>query len=334
MTRVPADLLMLGRHPGGELERLADEGESAGYRRLWIADERFFPDCWVVLGALASRPGGVGLGVCVTDPFIRHPALTATAAATVDELSGGSFTLGLGAGISGFEAMGIERRRPLVAMRETIHIVRELLAGNRVDLSGEVVTFRGRLDVPPRPHIPIMVATNGPQMLRLAGELADEVMVQGMATPTMVQRVREHIATGAERAGRDPQAIRLTARVDVCIADRAPETARAAMRPGLVRHLATHHPRYASFQLAGVEVPDELAQRAARLGYGHNGNDLAQAIPDEWTDYFCLAGSSLDVARRLPSLVEAGVDGITVMPVPIDGVTTADIIRSFAAITE
>jgi 5,10-methylenetetrahydromethanopterin reductase len=120
MIRIPADLLVLGRHPAGELERLADEARSAGYRRLWMADERFFRDCWVVLGALASNSGDLGLGVCVTDPFVRHPALTATAAATVDELSDGSFTLGLGAGISGFEAMGIDRRRPLVAMREAI----------------------------------------------------------------------------------------------------------------------------------------------------------------------------------------------------------------------
>lgn len=317
MTDVSLDLLLLGRHEPDSLVALSRTAADSGFDRVLYADERFFRDCWTTLGYLAARVPDIGLGVCVTDPFVRHPALTAAAAATVDEACGGRFTLGLGAGVSGFKAMGIERTKPLTAMREAIALIRTLLSGSEADTDGTVIGFRGAgLDFPSRPDIPVMIATNGPKMLELAGELADEVMVQGMASPTMVKHVLERITEGAERVGRDPSMVRLTARIDVAISNEEPDSVKAAMKPGLVRHLATHHPRYASFALAGIEVPDAISRRVADIGYGHGGSqELEDMVPSEWVDRFCLAGTESEIGDRLSALVEAGVDAVTIMPV-------------------
>ncbi|HSJ27507.1 MAG TPA: LLM class flavin-dependent oxidoreductase [Acidimicrobiia bacterium] len=317
MTGLDLDLLLLGRHEPDSLAALARTAADSGFDRVLYADERFFRDCWATLGYLAARVPEIGLGVCVTDPFVRHPALTAAAAATVDELSGGRFTLGLGAGVSGFAAMGIERTKPLVAMREAVALIRRLLRGDEPSVDGSVIAFHGAgLDFTSRRDVPVMIATNGPQMLELAGELADEVMVQGMASPIMARNVLERIARGAERAGRDPSTIRLTARLDVAISDEDPAAAKAAMRPGLVRHLATHHPRYASFALAEIEVPEAISRRVADTGYGHGASrELEDLLPTEWVDRFCLAGTESEVVGRLSALVEAGVDAVTIMPV-------------------
>lgn len=317
MSRLGLDLLLLGRHDPESLVGLTRTAADNDFDRVLYADERFFRDCWTTLGYIAARVPSVGLGVCVTDPFVRHPALTAAAAATIDEVTGGRFTLGLGAGVSGFAAMGIERTKPLAAMREAITLIRTLLSGEEANMEGTVVTFHGAgLDFTTRPNIPVMIATNGPKMLELAGELADEVMVQGMASPTMVRNVLELIAAGAERAGRDPSTVRLTARLDVAISNDDPDSARAAMKPGLVRHLATHHPRYASFSLADIEVPEAISRRVADIGYGHGASgELEEMVPVEWVDRFCLAGTESEIADRLSALVAAGVDAVTIMPV-------------------
>lgn len=317
MTDLKLDLLMLGRQQPEALVESARHAAEHGFDRVLIADERFFRDCWALLGYVAARVPGIGLGVCVTDPFVRHPALTAVAAATIDEMSRGRFTLGLGAGVSGFAAMGIERTRPVVAMREAITLIRALFSGTDAELSGSVIKFHGAgLDFRCRPDIPVMIATNGPSMLELAGELVDEVMVQGMASPIMVRNVQERLAAGAERVGRDPSSIRLTARLDVAVSNEDPRSAKRAMRPGLVRHLATHHPRYASFALAEIEVPEAISRRVAEVGYGHEGaGDLEEMVPLEWVDRFCLAGSEAEIAERVAALFDAGVDSVTVMPV-------------------
>ncbi len=325
-------LLLLGRHPVGEFAEMVREAESVGYDALWYADERFFRDCWAGLSYAAAQTTEIQLGVCVTDPFVRHPALTAAAIATVDELSGGRATLGLGAGVSGFAEMGIRRDRPLTAMREAIGLIRGLLRGERITMEGGVIEFHdGALDFPTRADLPIMVATNGPRMLQLAGELADAVMVQNLASETMAGNVLALVAEGAERGGRTPGSTRLIARLDVCISDTDPAAAKDRVRPGIARHLATHHPRYASFELAGIDVPDEVREVVAEVGYTHGGNDaLVEVIPDEWVDRLCLAGTTDEVAERVTRLLSAGVDDITIMPLALEGTDPRETMRRMA----
>src|SRR5512145_3535936 len=111
---------MLPSRPVPEMAALAARAEALGYDDVWLADERFFREVYASLAAFAAGTTRVRLGRCVTDPYSRHPALTAMAIATLDELSGGRAVLGIGAGISGFAELGIRRERPSRALREAI----------------------------------------------------------------------------------------------------------------------------------------------------------------------------------------------------------------------
>src|SRR5262252_9130221 len=113
-------LLILPSLDPERLAELAVKAEELGYDDFWLADERFFREVYSCLALCAARTRRIRLGPCVTDPYSRHAALTAMAIATLDEISNGRAALGIGAGISGFAELGIERRKPARAMREAI----------------------------------------------------------------------------------------------------------------------------------------------------------------------------------------------------------------------
>ena len=104
-------LLMLGDAPAQVMVERARLAEAVGYDTVWVADERFYREVYSCLTHIAGHTSKVLLGPCVTDPFSRHPALTAMAIATLDEVSGGRGILGIGAGISGGCGGGPLRRR-------------------------------------------------------------------------------------------------------------------------------------------------------------------------------------------------------------------------------
>ena len=99
-------VLTLGNQTIERLVSLAQLAEHAGYDRFWLADERFYREVYGALAVVATHTRRVALGPCVTDPYSRHPALTAMAIATLDEISKGRAILGFGAGISGFAELG------------------------------------------------------------------------------------------------------------------------------------------------------------------------------------------------------------------------------------
>src|SRR6516162_9293729 len=150
-------LLKLGDASVRAMVERARLAEAVGYGTVWLADERFYREVYSCLTHLAAHTSKVLLGPCVTDPLARHPALTAMAIATLDEISGGRAILGIGAGISGFAELGIERKKPARAICEAIELIRALLRGKTVDYRGEVIALNhGRLSfAPPGPEIPV-----------------------------------------------------------------------------------------------------------------------------------------------------------------------------------
>src|SRR5215831_9539867 len=232
------ELLLLGDMPVPRLIERAELAEANGYAVVWLADERFYREVYTSLGQIAAHTSMVLLGPCVTDPYSRHPALTAMAIATLDEISGGRAILGIGAGISGFAELGIERKRPARAIRESIDLIRALLRGETVDYHGEVVAFdHGRLSFKPgRANIPVYVASNGPLGQRVAAELADGVIMEACASTAEVRALRSAVEGWVRTAGRDPRSIRVVARLNTCIAEDG-GAARDAVRPTVARYL-------------------------------------------------------------------------------------------------
>jgi 5,10-methylenetetrahydromethanopterin reductase len=214
---------------------LVAQAETVGCDVLWIGNEKFYRDMWVMLG---------------------HPALIAAAIATADEVLDGRAILLLGAGAVGFRQMGLERRRPLAAIEETITVVRRLLKGERVTFRGEIIEVNdAQLHFETRADIPIWVASRGNKMLKMAGRQADGVMIATYATPNGIQHGLDQVAAGATEAGRS--SIPITVRVDVCLDDDA-TAARAAVKPMIAGMVKASTPNRDFIDQVGLELPDDF----------------------------------------------------------------------------
>jgi 5,10-methylenetetrahydromethanopterin reductase len=269
----------------------------------------------------------------VTDPYIRHPAVTAMGIATLDELSNGRAMLGVGAGVSGFAEMKVERRKPAQAMREMVAVFRGLLGGGVVDLHGHVIEFdHGRLDFRPiRADVPVYIASNGPLGLALAGEIAEGAVMQSAVAGKLIDWMLQHVSKGATRVGRDLSEVDVVARVNVCI-HVDPKVAKDLMRPSIVRTLVAQQPEFRTFKTAGLEIPDELRQAVTSLSYTHDPEILAPVatmIPDEFVDAITLAGTVDQVATQVIRMIRHGVTHVMIYPMAPDG-NVEDVITDFA----
>ncbi|MDR7544086.1 MAG: LLM class flavin-dependent oxidoreductase [Armatimonadota bacterium] len=315
-------ILLLGEHSPSRLVSLAQQAEALGYGYVWYADERFFREVYSGLALIAARTSRVRLGPGVTDPYSRHPALTAMAIATLDEMSEGRAVLGLGAGISGFRELGVARERPAVAIREAVEVVRALLRGDRVTYNGQVIrTSDARLNfTPPRADVPIYVASNAPRGLEVAGRVADGAIMQGCVSDLALQYFKTHVARGERAAGRLPGQVALVARVNVCIDD-DPRAARDLMRRSVANSLLAQQPDFPGFLAAGLEIPQTLREAVAGSSYGY-GSDaparIAPSIPDAFVDALTLAGTAEDVTAGASRLIAAGIRQLLIFPMDLE----------------
>lgn len=316
--------------PVGELLDLAVEAERLGYRWLWVNDERLERDAFTVLAAIALRTERVRLGPGVTNPYSRHPALIATATATLDELSGGRAVLGLGAGGTNHRALAIERKAPVVALREAVELIRGLWAGDAVTMDGRVVHAReARLDFAAR-SMPIFVGSRGPRVLELAGELADGAIVGNVATTEGWAYATERIATGAARAGRELADLRLVAWLYACVDDDE-RRALDAIRPMAATSLVTSRPVLPEL---GIEMPPDFARAMESCDWSVAGDRVARAgglLPDELVLRFGLAGTPETCRSRLRALLDAvpQLSQVAIVPFAPAGGAVAETVRRF-----
>ena len=163
--------------PAGDVISVAVEAERLGYEYCLVADEGFHPDVYACLGVIARATDRITLGV-LTNGYTRHPAVTAAAAATVNELSGGRLVVTLLAGGSMvLSPMAIERVRPARVVADSVQVLRRLWSGNEVSWQGRTCSLdRARLGLGPQ-SIPIWIAGRGPRLLELAGQQADGVIL-------------------------------------------------------------------------------------------------------------------------------------------------------------
>ena len=198
-----------------------------GYQGIWTnaangRDSLHVCAQWSVATA-AVVPGGLSTGISVIPVGYWSPAALASGAATVGEISGGRFVLGIGSGaiqIPTFRrSLGLDDGlRPIGAMREWLVTLRALLAGETVDHEGRAFTLRGvGLGTPP-PRVPVALGALGPKMLALAGEAADGAALN-WCTAEQVAASREVVAQGARAAGRDPGEVDMIEYVRICVDD-------------------------------------------------------------------------------------------------------------------
>jgi 5,10-methylenetetrahydromethanopterin reductase len=295
----------------------------------WVADERFHRDVWIQLAVAAGVTRRLQLGVCVTDAFIRHPALTATAAATLEEIAPGRLRLGLGAGSSGLRTLGIDGAHAATVTEEAVALIRTLWsAAGTVSHHGRRFRYQGAgLGRRPSTRIPIWIAARGPAMLRLAGRVADAALIGNFCSGPGLDYALAHVESG--RAQRSPELGRLQLASWLYISvDPDSERAREAVKRG-VALAVTSSARV--IEGAGYRLPSELAALAGEgpvgYGLGERARRVAALVPDALAADLAVAGTAAECAERIRRLEERGVDEVAVLPYAPDGVPLEEVVR-------
>lgn len=288
--------------------------ERAGFDEVWVSNERMHRDMFAVLGAIAATTDTVRLGTFVSDPYTMHPLVTAAAVATVDQLSAGRAMLAVGAGGSGFAEMGIGATKPLGDLRMMITALRDLLAGERVSCSTDGFEIHdAELAVGPVSAPKLVLASQSPKMLRMGGEIADEVMISTFAEPRLFEMAIRWAAEGATGAGRAfDVGEQVIARIDLSI-DTNPAVARNRLRPLIGYLLVLLHPRWWFLDVLEIELPSELVDAASRKDFAAMRARL-ELIPDALIDAFGWCGTPSSITESITRLEDLGVRRFVVLP--------------------
>lgn len=291
---------------------IAKAAESCGFNALWFAENLFGRGILPIVGACAAATSRITLGIGVFNPFNRHPTLIAMEIAALDELSNGRAALAIGAGVKGLlEQAGISHDKPLGGMRDAIHIVRALLAGETVEYQGRVFSVRNvALNYPPaRKPIAIYMAAQGDQALRLVGKIADGVLISNMSPPGYTERALGIIAGAAAKAGRSGprdvlQYVSCVARPD---GDEARRVAAEAVSEFLLRYwkLKERTPLVGEAMMrdSGISEPD-FAKAVAALQAGAPAH---AALDERFLSTYAIAGTTDECRAGIERFASVGV---------------------------
>jgi F420-dependent oxidoreductase-like protein len=236
----------------------ARTAERLGYESVWTTQLPDARDASVVLAAYAAATERVRLGTGVLPIYTRHPSAMAQMAASLDELSGGRFILGLGVShrVTVETMWGMTLDEPVEAMREYLTIVRASLREGGCAFEGRFFTARWRYSGPRRAELPVMISALNPRMLELAGELADGVVLY-MCNPAYIrEEVLPAVRRGREKSDQALEGFEVVAAIDACVtSDR--DAALEVYRKTLDRYAAL--PFYRRAMERGEFNADQLA---------------------------------------------------------------------------
>jgi 5,10-methylenetetrahydromethanopterin reductase len=269
--------------------------ESKGFEAVWQAESRLVRDAIVPMAAYAAVTERIKVGSGVINNWTRNIGLLASTFLTLDDLAPGRIICGIGAWWDPLaKNVGIDRKKPLTAMKETVHVLRRLLNMERVTFDGEFIRVNGiELDVvhgrhEPR-HVPIMIGATGDQMMELAGEIADGVVLNYCAPPEHNDHTLELLERGARKSGRNlddldrPQLI-------VCSVDQDHDTAIDSARGLLCQYLA-QQPHIAKSSGVSEDIVREIQ---SILGWPATQEQIDQAkylVSDELIDRITASGT-------------------------------------------
>lgn len=299
------------------------EIEGLGYRHLWITDSSLHTrNCYVQLAVAAMTTSHLVIGTAVTNPLTRHPAITATALATLDELSGGRAVLGIGAGDRPLLELGLQPSS-VANLEAAVESIRRLWAGAHTDADADGFVLRdAHLRFEARSEIPVYISASGPRTLELAGRIADGVILLVGLFPDGVRWAVEQVARGARSAGR-PKPNTIVFAYGAIDEDRcwALEQARSIAawfpqtQPGICR-------------MAGMS--DAQIQEVRRAYAGGEFQEAAAAaalLPDDFVRSVALAGTEQEARSVIETTLDAGADAVHLFPL---GQRRMETVRAFA----
>ncbi|MBI3454926.1 MAG: TIGR03842 family LLM class F420-dependent oxidoreductase [Candidatus Rokubacteria bacterium] len=278
--------------------------EDVGFGHAWFGDSHvIWHEAGPYLTAAALSTSRLRVGPLVANPVTRHPTVVASTVATLAQLFDGRAVLGLGRGDSAVRTLGLAPM-PVKEFRTTLQLVRALGRGEEVTLNGMRTRFAWLTRA-----VPVLVAAYGPKVLRLAGELADGLILQ-LASPGVVEWAVTHARRGAEAAGRPWHEFEVVAAAPSYIsADRERALSRVRGFPATV----SNHVRDLLAHYRPEDLPSELVEGMERiedydyLKHGHHDAPHVRAVTDEMAERLTLIGTVEAVREKIRRLADRGV---------------------------
>ena len=282
--------------------------EELGFDTIGIGDSQsLYREAFLTAALCAQATKRVKFGPRVINPMTRHPAVSASGAATLQEIAPGRALLGIGSGDSSVHNAGVRPAR-MAEMREYTVAIRDMLTKGEAQYQGETTKFTwGPVDVP------LYVAASGPKTLELAGEIADGVIIQTGLLPEVIEDSLAHVRRGAEKAGRDYDKIDKTWFPWVSIGP-----SREAAIERIKHSLASGAKHLARFTTEGKHIPtqflDKVREAKKRYRFDQHqmpGSDNVKMIEDlglvdYLADRFAIAGTVEDCIKKIETAAEAG----------------------------
>jgi 5,10-methylenetetrahydromethanopterin reductase len=285
--------------------------ERVGFDLFGVGDSQsLFREAYTTMAAVAGATTRVQIGVTVTNLITRHPAVTASAIATINEISGGRAMLGIGTGDSAILNLGL-RPFTLDQLREAVQTLKPLLRGQPASWRGNPVHAEWITGKP----VPIYIAAEGPKTLELAGEIADGVICGLGLSPEVVDLSLTHLEKGARRAGRSLESLDIWALARVNVgSDR-----QALMRELRMEYAASVHHAFRA-RLEGKAIPARFVRTVERVKAGYQTRkhesfgeaNNARLIDDpDFLEYmtgrFAVLGSPEDCVRQIKRIRTSGI---------------------------
>lgn len=297
--------------PLPEYVALARAAEEAGFDQFWVSNDLFLRSAPVILAAVAGATSRIEIGTCILNPYTIHPSEIAMLAATLDELSGCRFNLGLAAGAADFLGwVGLPQARPLAEMRATIVAIRAMLGGQRGPLPGPFAPWTAdaylRFSAPR--VTPIYLGAMSPGMLRLAGELADGVLPL-LFPPEHYFGVRPFVEEGIAIRDAGLSELDLAACIWVSL-----DEDRAAAQRALAQKVAYYGHALSPLILARLGLTREDFAPIERALMAERDEPKALALVDERMLAIGVVGDAQDVLARIEPLARAGARHISFGP--------------------
>ncbi len=303
-------LYLQDAHPLRDAIQYVQYAEERGFEAVWQAESRLVRDAIVPMAAYAATTERIKIGSGVVNNWTRNAALTAATFLTLDDLAPDRIILGIGAWWDPLaKNVGINRRKPLLAMREHVTVVRDLLAMKRVTFHGEFVHMNGvELDIvhgrrEPR-NVPIYIGATGPKMLALSGEIADGVLLNYLVSPEYNVRALEQIEKGAKLSGRTIEDIDRPQLV-VCSVDSDRKKALDGARKLVTQYLG-QQPHIMKASGVSEELLDEIHQVLTWPATEEQIERAMELVPDDVVQLITASGTPEEVRAKVREYVAAG----------------------------
>jgi 5,10-methylenetetrahydromethanopterin reductase len=290
--------------------KIAQYAESKGFEAVWQAESRLVRDAIVPMAAFAATTTKLKVGSGVINNWTRNIGLLAATFLTLDDLAPNRIICGIGAWWDPLARnVGIERRKPLLAMRETIEVMRRLLRMENVTFHGEFHHVTGiELDVvhgrrEPR-HVPIYIGATGDNMMEMTGEIADGAVLNYCVPPEYNDKALELLEKGAKKAGRTLAEIDRPQLV-VCAVDNDRKRAIEAAKVLLTQYLA-QQPHIAKASGVSDDIVKKVQSILGWPATKEQVHEAMQFVPDEFVLKISATGTPAEARAKVQEYIKRG----------------------------